>query len=530
MSVRSEEEIAKDDSAPAGTAEAPAASAMTGRAVEAVFWSLAGGAARNVSRLVVLAVLARLLSPLEFGLVAAATTMVVFFDDFAELGIGPAIIQRATLEMRHIRTGFTTTVALSLLFAAAIALGADLLARFYQSPELVPVLVALAWILPLGALAVIPEALLRRDLRLRQLAQVELIAYVVGQGGVGITMAAAGLGVWSLVGGTLAREGLKAGLLLYRRPFPLWPQFQWQAFRELFSFGSGSMLSGIFNYLAVQGDNLIVGRWLGLAPLGLYTRAFSLMTSSTRLITTQANQVLFPAMARVQSEPERLQQAYRRSAAVLALIALPATAVLFVLAPEVIRVLLGPGWAQAIWPFRVLVLGLFFRFGYQASNSLLQARGDIYAVAWRQAIYAALVLSGAWVGQNWGLTGVAAGVLLAVAVHYALAIQLTLRLVALPWREFVRLHVPAVLAALTLGLAVLGAVIVLRYLGASLAVTLAAAGGTAGLLYLALWRLYPQRMLGPEGAWLVEAGVKFAVKKLKIPKRVAAWVLGAQQP
>src|SRR5262249_14337073 len=156
------------------------------------------------------------------------------------------------------------------LFAPAIA-------DFFQNDQVTSVLRVIIIVFPLSGVTVVAESLIRRHLRFRKLVQIEVIAYAISYGIVGISLALLGFGVWSLVGAYIVEEIIKAIALLVAQPHPKKPQFNIKAAQELFSFGAGMTITNIFNYFAVQGDNLIVGRWLGMAALGLYGRAYNLM-------------------------------------------------------------------------------------------------------------------------------------------------------------------------------------------------------------------------------------------------------------
>jgi PST family polysaccharide transporter len=211
--------------------------------------------------------------------------------------------------------------------------------------------------------------------------------------------------------------------------------------------------------------------------------------------------VLFPAMAQVQQDRARVGRAYRRCIAGVALLTLPVTGVVVLLAPEIFAVLFGPRWVAAVLPFRILALGTLFRTSYKISDSLSRALGAVYRRAWRQWIYAALVIGGAWIGQHWGLSGVALGVLLALVVNFMLMGELSLALVGITRREMVGAHLPALrTTVLVLGSAWLVAA-ACRPLLAPIGV-LAATLGTVLAVIIVTYRVHPALLLGDDGRWL----------------------------
>ena len=207
----------------------------------------------------------------------------------------------------------------------------------------------------------------------------------------------------------------------------------------------------------------------------------------------------------------------------LALLTIPAAAAVIVLAPELIMVMLGRDWLGVIVPLQILAPGIFFRLIFQLSDSIGVAAGTVYAVAWRQGAHAAAVLAGALIGQNWGLPGVAGGVLAAQTLTYVLVTQLCLRLTSLSFKAWAAAHVRGlVLGALT-GMGLWLLVAGLRSLDASPALILGAAVVVSSVVALAGIRL---RLIGPDGLWLLQSLAG------RLPRRFAAlprW-LGLRDP
>lgn len=478
---------------------------LTERTVGGLLWVGVGKAAGAVLRLLVLVVLARLLSPGDFGVMSAALIVIGLALIFSQLGLGPAIVQRAKLETRHLQTAFTASVALGVALGGLVWWSAPATARFFTDVAgLEPVLRALAWLFPLGGLSVVAASLLQRELRFRLLATVDVVTFAVGYGVVGVTLAALGFGVWALVWAQLAQSALNSAILLAARPPRLRALPDRRALAELLYFGGGVTAAKVAHYVALQADNVLVGRWLGAEALGLYGRAREFAAAPAQLLGEGLDRVLFPAMAQVQADTRRLAPAFRRGVALIALVMLPLSGVLFVLAPELIAVILGPQWLRVIAPFQILALGMFLQTSYRISDALARATGAVYSRAWRQVAFAALVGLGAWVGSDWGIAGVAAGMLAALAANFLLMAQLSLRLLGLKWRRFWDAHRPALYSAVATGAVAWALREVLRGTTTAppvvLAVTLAGALGCA----LLLARTGPRLFLGPDGRWLLD--------------------------
>lgn len=486
---------------------------ITHRTLSGLFWVLSGAGFQAVLRMVVFVILARLLTPADFGLVNAASVVVGFSEIFSLLGIGPAVVQRPNLEERHIRTGFTISVLFGVLMAGFIWLLSLSLAGFFQMKELTPVIRVLVLAFPLHSISVIAESLLQRELQFRWLAGINVASFALGYGVVGVSLALTGFGVWALVGATLAQAVFNSTILLTVKPHPRLPQFDRRAFNELMYFGGGFTAARICNYIALQGDYLVVGRWLGAEALGLYGRAYQLMVLPATILGKTLDRVFFPVLAKVQEDPKRLAMVYRRSVSLIALLILPTSAAMLVLGPEIIYVLLGSKWTGAIVPFQILTIGMLFRTSYKVSDSLSQATGKVYHRAWLQSIYAALVLGGAWVGQHWGISGVALGVLGAIAINFILMAQLSLSVTSMTWESFLAVHLSAMLLATLIYMEVWLLAIVMRNLAMPAIVILIISILVTAITLLLLLRLMPKFLLGKEGVWMLDTIGKYWRKR-----------------
>lgn len=486
-----------------------------------------GAGVQGLVTLGVLAVLARLLTPADFGSVSAGMLLINFSSLLSQGFVGPALVQHPKLREEHVYTAFSLSmVGAGLLFAALWAL-APAVARALHVDALTSVVRVLAWILPLQGLSAVTEALLRRNLQFRTVAAIRMISFTLGYGVVGTAVAVLGGGLWALVAANAAQASVNTALLLGRNQHALRFRVYRKELGELLSFTGGFSLGRIGNYAAVNGDYLVVVRWLGVTALGLYERAYQLMAAPATLVGQVLDDVLFPAMAQIQSERQRVAVAYRRCVAGVALLTLPLSALALVLAPEIVRVLLGPGWADVTAPFRVLVLGTLFRTSYKISDSLTRALGAVYRRAWRQWTYAALVIGGGIVGQRWGITGVAWVVLFALLVNFVLTAHLGTRLVALNWSEYLGAHGPGLRAASIVGIAAFTTATAARSFGAPAAgvmgITLA---GTAAVLG-AVWLSNADWLLGRDGRWLRERLGGFCVSALRRMRPARAVVGGA---
>ena len=477
---------------------------LTHHTVAGIFWLSYGKAAFFILQLVVIGVLARLVTPAAFGVVNAALIVTGFSAIVSQLGLGPALVQRPSLDRRHIDTAYTFSFLFGLSLGAILWFGAPVAADFLRMPDVTPVLRALSWVFPLNGLQTVGQSLLSRDLHFSWLANLDVISYGIGFGVIGIVTAFLGWGVWSLVAAQIGQSLGRTVVLLWKHPPRVRFIFDRPAFLDLAYFGGGFTIARVANYIAVNGDNFIVGRFLGAAPLGYYGRAYSLMSAPAYAFGTVLDQVLFPAMAKVQDDLKRLAAAYRRGVALIALLVLPASAAIIYLAPEVIRIALGPKWGPAVVPFQVLGIGMLFRTSYKMSDSISRSTGAVYRRAWRQLIYGGLVVLGAWIGTHWGIVGVSWGALSALSVNFFLMAALGQQVAGLSWRDFWKAHEPAVLLTVASFPLVWGATTFLRGQAVPALVTLIVGGIIlTGACALLIWR-FPRVFLGADGQWMAD--------------------------
>jgi len=491
--------------------KAPRAS-LTHQTLSGLLWTFYGKGAYALLQMAILAILARLVSPTDFGVVSAALIVIGLSTIMSQVGLAPALVQREALERRHIDTAFLASLLLGLVLGVAIFAGAPLVSGFFRIGGVTPVLRALAWLFPLQGLATVAESLVKRELRFRWLANVDVISYGAGYGLVGIPAALLGWGVWALVAGQLAHNTFKTAILLYGKPPHLTGRLEIGALRDLMYFSGGFTVAKVANQVAQQGDYLVVGRFLGATQLGYYGRAYNLMSAPAAGIGTVLDAVLFPVMARVQNESQRLAAAYRRGVALITLVVLPPSAVLVLLAPEVVRVVLGPRWTPMIVPFQILGAGMLFRTSSKLGDSLTRATGAVYRRAWRQIVYALMVVGGAVVGQHWGIVGVAWFVLGALAVNFLLMAQLSLSEAAMSWSRLWQAQLPAAFLTLASLPPVWGLALALRHWGAPPVVTLAGGGAVMLACCLLLAFAFPRTFLGADGLWMLDTMRGYARK------------------
>ncbi|MGZ4677002.1 MAG: lipopolysaccharide biosynthesis protein [Acidimicrobiia bacterium] len=474
-------------------------------ALGGMVWSGLGFGAQGIGQFLVVIVFARYLTRVDNDIVGAAVIIIALGQLFTEAGFGPAVVQREDLTDEHIRTAFALSLLTGLLMFAVVFFAAPLTADFFHEPRLDEIVRGLAFVFLLQAPGVVAMALLQRDLDFKSIAIAETISYFFGFAAVGVILVVLGVGVWAIVIAQLAQAALLTGILVLRRHHPRSLRPRRAEARDLIVYAGGMTAARGFNFVALYGDNTVVGNQMGKGALGAYKNAYQLAVVPAQLLGQVMDRVIFPVIARFQDNQKRVASAYLRGVSLVSMLTIPGSVLAVLLGPEIIHVLLGGGhkWDDVVVPFQIFSAGLLFRTSYKISDSLARAMGTVYQRALRQAIYAVAVVVGALIGSEFGLEWVAVGVTGAIVLNYLLMAQLSLRTANITWLEFcVRQGRGLALAALVAAAGV-PTVLVLRASDAGNVVTLLGGVVVTAVVLLGLWRIRPDLALGDDGQWLV---------------------------
>lgn len=424
---------------------------LTKKTMGGFLWLFSGSGVQSVLQIGVLAILARLITPQEFGLAQAALIVIALAKLMSQMGVGPAIVQREKLTIRHIRTAFTISFLLGIFLGLLVYISSSTIASFFNMPDLEAILKVVSLFFIIESFVVVSQSMLQRKIRMKAYSIANVISYLIGYGMVAVLLGYLGYGVWALIIGILSQVLIKAIITSYLEPHSCIPFIGKIEFKELMYFGGGFTIGKFANYIAGQGDNIITGKYLGADSLGLYSRAYAIMVKPVNLIGGALDKAIFPAMASVQNDKIKLSKAYLKGVSVLSAVALPLSIFIYNSAPEIVSIILGPDWSNTIIPLQILALGLVFRMGYKISDSLARATGAIYRRAWRQIAFAIVVIGLSFIGTYWGIEGVATGIVLAIMFNYFLMAHLSLSIIEVTWKVFCISHKQGVLNLIIFG-------------------------------------------------------------------------------
>jgi PST family polysaccharide transporter len=336
---------------------------------QALKWNYLGNVMRSLSQFVIGILLARLLGPEPFGIVAVAWMILGVGSLFSDLGFGAALVQRESLSTLDLRFIFTCQMAFASFLTAFGVLSAEYIAAYFHKPEATLVIQVMFFLFVLQSLGQTAAAVLRRSLNFKALQQITVISYLVGYLFVGIPAAYIGLGVWSLVAAQLVQSLLISFLLIRITSVPLTPYFH-RGSPDIVRFGLKVTAANLSSWTISNLDTVFIGRAFGVVDLGLYNRAINLLSTPMNIITTGFQGVLFAACSRTQSDPEKIKRIYLETNAVVAIICFPVFVTAALVPETIILGIYGPKWQASVPVITPLSLAVLV-------NALLAIKGPI---------------------------------------------------------------------------------------------------------------------------------------------------------
>jgi O-antigen/teichoic acid export membrane protein len=407
------------------------------KAAKGVVWTAVQNWGSQVVSLAIFFVLARLLGPAEFGLVALADVFLVFMQVFLAEGFAKALIQRQQIDHSHLDTVFWLNLGMSLLLCAITLGSAGWLAQQFDTPALAPILRAFSVLFVITSFSTVQQAVLERAFAFRVMALRSLVAMAVS-GGVGVTMALAGAGVWSLVGQRIVYELLAVAVL--------WRLSDWRpglsvnlaALKQLWGFGINTFGFNVLTFFHSRADDLLIGYFLGATALGYYSVAYRVLTILTYLLVNTSQQVALPVFSRLQDDLPRLRQAYCQATQLTSLIALPTFVGVAVLAQPLVLVVFGDQWLPAVPVLQLLALAGVTRSVTYFKSAVLMAMNKPHWRFWLGLVDTTLNVLAFVVAVRWGITAVALAYLIRAYLMFPVGQWVVGALIDLPWITYLK--------------------------------------------------------------------------------------------
>lgn len=375
--------------------------------------SVHGGAATLTSQGVMFVIrmgstmiMARLLTPNDFGLIAMVTAITGFAQIFKDLGLSMSTIQRDNINHAQVSTMFWINVAISLVIMLIIAALSPAVAWFYETPQLTLVMLALSVTFLFGGLAIQHQALLNRQMRFATIAGVQIISVIIGIIAA-IYAAMHGFRYWALVlNNIFFSVTLVLGLWLVSGWRPGLP-VRGAGVRSMLKFGINITGFDVINYFSRNLDNILIGRYCGASSLGLYSKAYQLLMLPISNLRIPLNNVALPSLSRMQKNPEQYRSYYKRYISILAFMSMPLIVFMFVYSENIIILVLGKQWLGASNIFKILALAALIQPIASSRGLVLLSLGKGERYFLWGLFNAIATVTSFIIGIQWGVTGVA---------------------------------------------------------------------------------------------------------------------------
>lgn len=388
------------------------------------FWNLIETVGLTTLNLGFVSIMARLLSKVDFGLMAIVTSIMGLGLIVVDGGMGAALIQKTNISDRHKNAALFGSVFLGLGVSVFVFFLAGPISKFFNEPRLNLILRVVAVNVFLLSVSSVSLSLIYKSFKFKQAAVITILTTTFGCL-FGVLLGLNGFGVWSLVGANLLTTGTKALVLFFVSPIKFRFGWYFEELKELFGFGFGVFLLKLSNYISNAGLILALGKVFQTHILGVFDRGFQIKSLPSKYLGGIIDRVMFPVMSEIQDQDERLFKMFYFGLGLSKSILIPASFYFVYYSKAIVLVLLGSGWGEVVLPLQIMFVVLPFNMSSQLADSVFRAKGTLYKNALRKYIYVAVLLFLAVVlGGIYGMLGAALAVAISGLINYLLMIIL----------------------------------------------------------------------------------------------------------
>lgn len=344
------------------------------KTIQGTFWSAVDNVANQGVTFLVGLVLARLLTPHEYGLIGYIMILVAVFNSIVDSGFSNALIRKKDAGQTDYSTAFFFNLAVSVVLMAAMYLLSVPFSRFFREPQLVPLVRVMSVIIIINAMALVQRTRLVKNVDFKTQTKASLISSLTSAG-VGLGMAFGGLGVWSLAGQQISRQLINTVCLWILNRWKPSREFSWSSFREMFGFGWKLLVSGLIDTVWREISQLVIGKCYSTETLGQYTRGKQFSDIFSSNMTSIVQRVSYPVLSSVQDERERMREGYRRIIRITMLASFVLLFGLAAVADSLVVVLIGPQWREAAHYLQILCFAACLYPLHAINLNMLQVQG-----------------------------------------------------------------------------------------------------------------------------------------------------------
>ncbi|MEP7109805.1 MAG: lipopolysaccharide biosynthesis protein [Ferruginibacter sp.] len=373
--------------------------------------------------------LARILPKSDFGLLALATVFINFAMFVTEGGLGTALIQRRKVEQGHISVVMFSNILIAILFYVIYYFSSGAIANFFGNYDLSSILKILSLNFIIQAFGSVSYNMSIKYMEFKKICIIETLANFLSSV-MGIILVMKGMGILGVIYSTLGRSFIRAVsyMVANRKNILILSAISKQHFTDLYSFGVGMTLIRFNNYLNSFGFQSLIAKVVPLASLGIFERSYRIMIMPASYLGGIVDRVMFPGMSQFNDNDEKVYNYGKKMLRIVNVIMVPATALFILYTNEIVILLLGDRWMDAVLPLRILFLSLPFRISVMMCDSVVRAKGKVYMAAHRKFLYTFVLFLSVWVASIWGIIGICIATSAAAIFNYFNMISLVRKL------------------------------------------------------------------------------------------------------
>jgi len=424
------------------------------KTVHGVGWSAASTSARLVIQLCVMVLLARIVTPGDFGLYA----MVLVFSNivfiFRDLGLSAAIIQKKDIDHECLSSVFWINVTFGAIMTLAGFLLAPFIAAFYNEKILIGIVGLVSASFFISSFTSVYVAMLAKEMNFRTLAFVEVISVLLA-GIVAVSLAAVGFGVWAFAWQAVALSVVSASLYIFLSKWRPGAIFVWRKAKSLLNFGMNLTGFNLINYVSRNADNLLIGRFFGPVHLGFYDFAYEMLLFPLSNISQVIGRVMFPSLSLINDDKKRVREVYMTAVRFIAAVTFPLTIWLFLTAKEFVAVVFGEKWMRSVFIIQIFSMVSLVQSVMTLNGTIYQSQGRTNLQFRLGSIFAVVFVSGFLIGLKWNIEGVAICYAIATFLILYPCLSIPLGLIGIKFGQFMKDLKKILLSALLMGLIIL---------------------------------------------------------------------------
>ena len=403
-------------------------------AKKGMFWSLTENLSKQGIHFIIGIILARLLSPSDFGLIGMCAVLIALGTTFVDSGFGIALIRKKDCTDMDYNTVFYYNLVVSGFFYIILFFTAPLVSRFFNQPQLIAIIRVLGLVIIIGAFSIIQRTILTKEINFKLQTKITILTMVIS-GAIGISCAFLGFGVWSLIIQSIASSFLGVCFLWifnHWRPILV---FSWKSFRELFAFGSNLLITDLVETLYRNVYYVVIGRFFSPASLGFFTRAETTVSLVTNNIVNTVKRVSYPILANLQDDDVKLKSMYRKLVKNTMLVCCTLIFGMAAVAEPLIVVLIGEKWLPSVSNIQLLCFaGVFLPLTIFNLNGInVKGRSKLYLKL--QLTNKFLAIPVIIVGIFYGITPMLIGFIVVAVLYYMVNVHFSAKIINYPMKE-----------------------------------------------------------------------------------------------